>query len=112
MDISFLFFFVRVITEHTYVNGFDIRYFGDEELMNKIRIFHLQLEQLVGPFYGNHYAVEIKVLYGSSIYVGIHDSEMTIGSTCCSHGKVKELTPKENKDKRIKFSFKNNSEDY
>ena len=67
-------------------------------------MFHLELEQLVGNFYGNHYAVEIKVLYGSSIYVGIHDSEMTIGSTCWSHGIVEELIPKENK--RIRFSFK------
>ena len=74
--------------------------------MDKIRIFHLQLEQLVGSFYGNHYAVELKVLHGSSIYIGIHDSEITIGSECWSHGKVKELTPKENKDKRIRFSFK------
>lgn len=105
MDISFSGEVVRVITEHTYVNGFDIRYFGDEEFMDKIHIFHLQLEQLVGSFYGNHYAVELKVLYGSSIYIGIHDSEMTIGSECF-HGKVKELIPKENKDKRIRFSFK------
>ena len=106
MDISFSGEVVRVITEHTYVNGFDIRYFGDEELMDKIRMFHLQLEQLVGSFYGNHYAVELKVLHGSSIYIGIHDSEITIGSECWSHGKVKELTPKENKYKRIRFSFK------
>ena len=106
MDISFSGEVIRVITEHTYVNGLDICYFGDEELMNKIRMFHLQLEQLVGSFYGNHYAVEIKVLYGSSIYVGIHDSEITIGSTYWSYGTVKELVPKENKDKRIRFSFK------
>ena len=106
MDISFSGEVVRVITEHTYVNGFDIRYFGDEELMDKIRMFHLNLEKIVGSFYGNHYAVELKVLHGSSIYIGIHDSEMTIGSESWSHGKVKELIPKENKDKRIRFSFK------
>ena len=106
MNIYFSGEVVRVITEHTYVNGLDIRYFGDEELMNKIRMFHLQLEQLVGNFYGNHYAVEIKVIHGSSIYVGINDGEMTIGSASWSHGKVQELTPKENKDKRISFSFK------
>ena len=106
MDISFSGEVVRVITEHTYDNGLDIRYFGDEELMNKIHMLYLQLEQLVGSFYGNHYAVELKVLHGSSIYIGIHDSEMTIGSTCWSHGKVKELTPKDDKDKRIRFSFK------
>ena len=109
MDISFSGEVVRVITEHTYVYGLDISYFGDEELMNKIRMFHLQLEQLVGSFYGNHYAVEIKPYLGSSIYIGIHDGEMTIGSASWSHGEVKELTPKENKDKRIRFSFKNNS---
>ena len=84
----------------------DTGYQVKKELMDKIRMFHLQLEQLVGSFYGNHYAVELKVLHGSSIYVGIHDSEMTIGSTCWSHGTVKELMPKENKDKRIRFSFK------
>ena len=39
MDISFSGEIVRVITEHTYVNGLDIRYFGDEELMDKIVCF-------------------------------------------------------------------------
>ena len=74
MHINFSGEVVRVITEHTYVNGLDIRYFGDEELMNKIRIFHLNLEKLVGSFYGNHYVVEIKPYLGSSIYIGIHDA--------------------------------------
>ena len=106
MDISFSGEVVRVITEHTYTNGLDIGYFGDEEFMNKIRMFHFQLEKLVGSFYGNHYVVEIKPYLSSSIYIGIHDATMTIGSECWSHGKVKELTPKENKDKRIRFSFK------
>ena len=106
MDISFSGEVVRVITEHTYVNGLDIRYFDDEEFMNEIRTFHFKLKQMVGHFYGNHYAVEIKVLHGSSIYVGINDGEMTIGSASWSHGKVQEITPKENKDKRISFSFK------
>ena len=40
MDISFSGEVIRVITEHTYVNGLDICYFGDEELMDKIRMFH------------------------------------------------------------------------
>ena len=106
MDISFSGEVVRVITEHTYVNGFNIRYFGDEVFMDKVHIFHLQLEKLVGSFYGNHYAVELRVTSSSSIYIGINDGEMTIGSACWSHGIVEELTPKENKDKRIRFSFK------
>lgn len=106
MDISFSGEVVRVITEHTYTNGLDISYFGDDEFMNKIRMFHLNLEKIVGSFYGNHYVVEIKLLYGSSIYVGIYNATMTIGSKCWSHGKVKELTPKDDKDKRIRFSFK------
>lgn len=106
MNIYFSGEVVRVITEHTYVNGLDISYIDDEEFMNKIRMFHLQLKQIVGHFYGNHYAVEIKVLHGSSIYIGINDGEMTIGSASWSHGKVQELAPKENKDKRISFSFK------
>ena len=106
MDIYFSGEVVRVITEHTYVNGFNIRYFGDDEFMNEIRMFHLNLEKIVGNFYGNHYAVEIKPHLGSSIYIGIHDGEMTIGSTCLSHGKVKELIPKDDKDKKIRFRFK------
>ena len=105
MNIYFSGEVVRVITEYTYVNGLNILYFNNEEFMNEIRTFYFKLKQIVGHFYDNHYAVEIKVPYDSSIYVGINDGEMTIGSASWSHGKVKELIPKENKDKRISFSF-------
>jgi len=77
---------LRVHTEHSYVTGVTINYFGEDKFIDEIHKLHLNLEKAIGKsFHGNHYSFEVMdIVTEEVICIGINDGNLAIGNSCRS----------------------------
>ena len=96
---------LRVHTEHSYVNGITINYFGDNKFIDKTNKLHQDLEKAIGKsFYGNHYSFEVMdVITNEVICIGINDGNLTIGNSCRSAQDSKTFEPES--FTRVRFCY-------